>query len=226
VACPFELEFPFAAPPHWFYVDALVDAGRVDEPFSWELVPPDRDLVYVAMGTQTWLIEDRDRLFATFLETAARMPDLHFVLAAGEASHALGAPPPNMTVLDRAPQLALLSRASVMVTHGGLNTVKECVSMGVPMVVLPVDREQPGNAARVRYHELGLFEDYRTLTATRLGAAVDQVRKSPVHRAAIRRMQKAFEASRERNDVVRVVASCLPRSVRVASVPPESEIST
>jgi zeaxanthin glucosyltransferase len=219
VACPRELEFPGAHIQHWFYVDALVDLDRAREPFSWDGIPTDRDLVYIAMGTQTWLIRQRDRLFDTFLQAASLLPDAHILIAAGDAQAKLGRVPGNVSVVKHAAQLAVLSRASVMVTHGGLNSVKECISMGVPMIVLPVDRDQPGNAARVAYHKLGLIEDYRSLDAARLSIAINDVRRNPAYRTAALRMKKAFEACRSRNEVVDVIAGCVSQSAAAGRAP-------
>jgi zeaxanthin glucosyltransferase len=211
VACPAELDFPGPRAPHWFYVDALVDLERANESFCWDGIPRDRALVYLAMGTQTWLIRERDRLYGTFLEAASLKPRLHFVLAAGDAMRTLRRAPKNMTVLERVPQMAVLSRAAAMVTHAGLNSVKECISMGVPMVALPVDRDQPGNAARIAYHKLGVVADYHSLRAAELCAAIDEVLQNPVYRQSTQRMRHAFETSRRRNEVIDVIAGCLPR---------------
>jgi zeaxanthin glucosyltransferase len=45
--------------------------------------------------------------------------------------------------------LELLGKASLALTHGGLNTVLDCLSCGVPMVLVPLTYEQPAIAARV-----------------------------------------------------------------------------
>jgi UDP:flavonoid glycosyltransferase YjiC (YdhE family) len=67
----------------------------------------------------------------------------------------LGPAPPHVGIVERAPQLEILRRASLMITHGGLGSVKECAALGVPMLVFPLKDDQPGNAARVEARGLG-----------------------------------------------------------------------
>ena len=59
-----------------------------------------------------------------------------------------------------APQLALLERAAVLITHAGLNTVLEAISRGVPMVALPRNTDQPGIAARIAHAGAGLYAPF------------------------------------------------------------------
>lgn len=63
---------------------------------------------------------------------------------------------PNVSLLDYAPQISLLSKSILMITHAGGNSVKECIRMGVPMLCYPFEHDQFGNAVRVVYHKLGL----------------------------------------------------------------------
>ena len=45
-----------------------------------------------------------------------------------------------------------------MVTHGGMNSIVECIYRQVPMLAYPLNRcwDQPGNAARIVFHGLGM----------------------------------------------------------------------
>src|SRR5437016_5020678 len=67
------------------------------------------------------------------------------------------------------PQTLLLRRCDLFVTHGGFNRVKEALTEGAPMVVLPVSADQPYCAQRCA--DLGLAVtvsgDDRTPMATR-----------------------------------------------------------
>ena len=70
----------------------------------------------------------------------------------------LGDIPENLFVFKSVPQLEVLKQCDMMITHGGMNTVTECVLNEVPMLVYSLVKvwDQPGNAARVVYHGLGL----------------------------------------------------------------------
>jgi UDP:flavonoid glycosyltransferase YjiC (YdhE family) len=55
----------------------------------------------------------------------------------------------NVVVVDYVPHAALLPSTDVVVCHAGLGTVAAALDTGVPLVCLPIDRDQPLNAARV-----------------------------------------------------------------------------
>lgn len=59
--------------------------------------------------------------------------------------------------MKSAPQLELLKRASVCITHAGFNTVIESLANGVPQVAIPITHDQPGVAARIADKKTGVF---------------------------------------------------------------------
>ena len=70
--------------------------------------------------------------------------DCQVVLSTGSdvGSEDIGRPPPNFLVQPYVPQLEVLRRAAAFVTHGGMNSVSESLSFGVPVVVVPQMGEQ------------------------------------------------------------------------------------
>jgi len=78
---------------------------------------------------------------------------------------------------------ALLPRCAVVLTHGGYGTIMACLSLGVPMVVLPVNADQPRNARRCADLGVGrvVGPDDRTPAAIR--AATRAVLRDPSYRA-------------------------------------------
>jgi MGT family glycosyltransferase len=59
-----------------------------------------------------------------------------------------GPQPPNVRVERRVPHGFLLPRCDLVVTHGGFGTIMGCLAAAVPMVVIPVQGDQPRNARR------------------------------------------------------------------------------
>ena len=58
-------------------------------------------------------------------------------------------PAPNTTVVGFVPHQQVLPKASLVVTHAGLGTVMTALSHGVPLLCLPMGRDQFYNAAQV-----------------------------------------------------------------------------
>ena len=94
-----------------------------------------------------------------------------------------------------APQLELIRRAALTISHGGLNTALESLEQGVPMVVLPVAYDQPGVGARVEWTGVGRSIPVGRLTVDCLRDAVRIVLGDPAYRERASRMQSSIEAA-------------------------------
>ncbi len=111
-------------------------------------------LVYVSLGTT---FHNAPSFYRHCFQAFAAMP-WQVVLSAGGVSleafrESAGEAPSNFLVAPYVPQLALLERASVFVTHGGMNSVQEGLYFGVPMVAVPQRGDQFLSSARIE--ELG-----------------------------------------------------------------------
>ena len=88
--------------------------------------------------------------------------------------------------------MELLKRASVCITHAGLNTALEALAQGVPQVAIPVTSDQPGVAARIAEKKTGLFVPLKELTASRLSLLLDQVLNDSTYRDNAHYFQKVI----------------------------------
>jgi MGT family glycosyltransferase len=168
-------------PAHFHYSGPWHKAGRdADVPFPWEWLDG-RPLVYGSMGTIQNGVEKVYRAMAD----AVRDLDVQLVIALGAAERSLDvAVPSNVLVVPYAPQLRLLERAAVTITHAGYNTTIESLTQGVPMVCLPVTNDQPGVARRVEWLGAGEVLPIRRVTAERLRTLLKRVLKEPSYREA------------------------------------------
>jgi zeaxanthin glucosyltransferase len=83
--------------------------------------------------------------------------------------------PGSPLVVAYAPQTQLLAKAKLTITHGGLNTVLDSLSNGVPLVVMPIAFEQPGIAARTQWAGCGEVLPAAQTTVPELRAAIKRV---------------------------------------------------
>lgn len=84
----------------------------------------------------------------------------------------------NVTILANAVHDDILVKASAVVTHGGHGTIMRSLRHGVPLVILPMGRDQNDNAARVAYHGAGLRLD-PSVSSQMLAKAVRHVVSEP-----------------------------------------------
>jgi zeaxanthin glucosyltransferase len=165
---PREFDFPIPnLPPQFHYAGPLHDnEGREPVPFPWEKLTG-QPLIYASLGT---LVNGLTNVYGKILQAVSEFPDMQVVLSVGKNLNPsdLGPIPSNTIVVRVAPQLELLKRAALCITHAGLNTALEALAQGVPMVAIPIGYDQPGVAARIAYHGVGEFVEIGNLTASRL----------------------------------------------------------
>lgn len=166
-------------PDHFHYTGPwTASESSPDADFPWHRLDG-RSLVYASFGTLQNRLEHAYRIIA---EACAGM-NAQLVLALGRKGASIPGPlPGDPLVVDYAPQTALLRRASLVITHGGFNTVLESLREGVPLVLLPVANDHPGVAARVARLGAGESIPIRKLTVAKLRAAVQRVLGSVSYR--------------------------------------------
>ena len=193
---PREFDFPISNwPPQFHYAGPFHDGeGREQVPFPWEKLTG-APLIYASMGT---LVNGIEHVYRTILEAARRTPETQLVLSVGSnvSHYDLGTIPSNAIVVSKAPQIELLKRAALCITHAGVNTVLEALAQGVPMVAIPIGFDQPGTAARIAYHRVGEFVDVGNLTVERLSELMQTVRKNPSYHLRARYFQKVIARTR------------------------------
>lgn len=102
----------------------------------------------------------------------------------------LGPAPANFLLAPSVPQLPVLERSQLFITHGGMNSTMEALWYGVPLVVVPQMPEQALTARRVSELGLGVDLDPRAITAEKLAEAVRTVGSTPSYQENVADMRK------------------------------------
>jgi MGT family glycosyltransferase len=147
---------------------ALDDAGRA----ALDALPRGVRIVYVSLGT---VFNDQPGVYRA-LVAGAVASGAHVVVSAGASFDAL-APlrGSGVQIFRRVPQVPLLERVDAVITHGGNNTVQECLAAGRPMVVLPFGGDQQANALRVERLGTGLRLRAESLESESVKVALERV---------------------------------------------------
>jgi MGT family glycosyltransferase len=116
-------------------------------------------------------------------------------------------PPPN-AVLERfiVPHSAVLPHASLVITHAGHGSMMAATAAGVPLVCVPMGRDQPAVAARVIHHGLGVRVHPET-GVEELRAAICHVLDQPSYHRAVQRMANAIEPADRVIDEIEALAA-------------------
>jgi MGT family glycosyltransferase len=189
---PKEFDFPISNwPPQFHYAGPFHDGeGREPISFPWEKLTGE-PIIYASMGT---LVNGMEHIFRAILAAAGAVPGKQLVLSVGKNINPadLGPIPPNAIIVRKAPQIELLKKAALCITHAGMNTALESLAQGVPMVAIPIGFDQPGVAARIAYHGTGEFVEVGDLTVERLSSLVQKVLDNPNYREKARHFQKVI----------------------------------
>jgi UDP:flavonoid glycosyltransferase YjiC (YdhE family) len=102
----------------------------------------------------------------------------------------LGAPQ-NVTLLPSAPHDAVMKQVSLVVTHGGHGTVSRALWHGLPLLVMPMGRDQKDIALRVDAHGAGLILPPGA-SDTEIAAALRRLANEPPFGIAARRLAEAI----------------------------------
>ncbi len=90
----------------------------------------------------------------------------------------------SILLVPHTPQVEILKRAHLFITHAGMNSVSEAIHYGVPIITLPLSGDQPFVAWRVA-DELGMgirLQPDKELTVPMVKEAIHQVLSNPVYR--------------------------------------------
>lgn len=116
-------------------------------------------IIYCSLGTVGHLFEDKYNKFFKKLKIIASLnPSFLFIFSTGGNKLSVSSDISNLLVYQYLPQIDLLNHVDMMISHGGMNGIIECILTQTPILVIRVYKktDNQGCAARIVYHKLGL----------------------------------------------------------------------
>lgn len=168
----------------------LVGASILPRPgapaFPFEQLREDRPLIYISLGTFFNAHLDFYRMCCD----AFANPKWQVVMSIGQSITAeqLGTIPDNILVRPVVPQLALLPRVNLFITHAGMGSANEALYYRVPMIAIPQAGDQPWVARRIEQVGAGKELARGRVSVSRLRRMAEKIMANPVYAQASGRM--------------------------------------
>ncbi|MGW8370487.1 MAG: glycosyltransferase [Gammaproteobacteria bacterium] len=188
-------EYPYELQPNTLF------AGPVLADPSWnERAAPvrrsrDRSLILVSLGSS---FQNQIESYRNIVAALGRLPVDAVVTLGNVFDPSELEAPRNVEVVRSAPHAPLLEQAAVMVSHCGHGSAMKALAAGVPLLCLPLGRDQLETAARVVWHGAGLRLDHGA-TTEEIGTALKQLLDDVEFRTNARRLGQAIRDEVEQN---------------------------
>ena len=188
------LDFPRSGlPPTFHYTGPFVDeAARLSMEFPWDQLD-ERPMVYASLGTT---LKSDPAIFSLIAEACDGL-GMQLVISLGgrrDPEMFQGLPGKPLIVRD-APQLELLKKAEIVITHAGPNTVFETLMQGKPMIAIPKTFDQPAIAARLAWLGAAIVLRPGKLSVQEVRSALSTVLSGPIYRNAAKGIQAGIRSA-------------------------------
>lgn len=190
-----------------YYAGFCVDNDRIDEDFSFNCIDMNQKLIYCSLGTCSHEYANARNFYNTLFKVAIQLNDYQFVIQEGYLKNFEGNDliPSNVLIFNRVPQLELVKRAMIFITHAGFSSFREGVFFTTPMIAFPGWHDQFGNSVRIANHGLGLVGDMKKTSVPSLLSMILQVEKSVPIRIALQEMREKIIKKNELKSCVEFI---------------------
>ncbi|MGG0646517.1 glycosyltransferase [Bacillus mycoides] len=210
---PAQFEFPNTPEDNLTYLGLCIDEDRKVRDFYWRHYDDTKPLIYCSLGTLSNRYEYSEAFFEEIIKTFKEKPEWQVIINTGNLSSVdrFLPLPDNIFMSNYVPQLEVLKKASLMLTHGGYGTIKECIALSVPMIVFPCIYDQPGNAARVDFHKIGVRRDISKITSTEIEKVIKEMLTNKEYKENINKLRDEIIANNSLEEGVFLINSLLTK---------------
>ena len=165
-------------------------------------------IIYISLGT----IISNKSFYRKCIEAFADQP-VSVILSTGKVEpEKLGELPANIYAYPFVSQLEVLDKCSLFITHGGMNSVCEAMTYGVPMLVLPILNDQPINAAQVVELKIGKRLRFLGVSAKELATGACSILADHEMKERCEEIQQKIAENLKISDAAKAIESYLAKN--------------
>jgi MGT family glycosyltransferase len=155
--------------------------------FPLDKITDKNKVIYISLGTILSNLESSFGFYENCFETF-RGKDVTVVISVGVNTEIskFKRIPGNFIVRNYVPQLEILKRASLLITHGGMNSVSEALYYGVPLIMIPMGTDQHNVARQVERLNAGIKIERESLNSSVLAGISEKIlTNSSFHKSSL-----------------------------------------
>jgi MGT family glycosyltransferase len=193
--------FDFAStstPPNAHYVGPVLDDPSWTERWQPAWLDGNNDPLVLVGFSSTY--QNQGPLLRRIVEALQQRP-VRAIVTLGQMLEPDEVPATGgVRVVRSAPHTPILNQAALVITHCGHGTTLKALAAGVPLLCIPMGRDQNDTAARVVHHGAGIRLSPTVSPAT-IGRAVDRLLTDDSFAAAASRLAAAIASEHRTTDV-------------------------
>lgn len=190
-------EYPYELPERTIFAGPVLTDPLWNEPSSPGEQMGDRPLVLVSLGSS---FQNQFEIYRRVITAIGGLSVEGVVTLGNIFEPSEFEPPENVQIVRSAAHGPLLERAVVMVSHCGHGSVMKALGAGVPLLCMPIGRDQLENAARVAWHGAGIRLDAGA-SSEDIGRALTRIIEEEDFRSKALQMSRAI-----RNEIAENIA--------------------
>lgn len=133
----------------------------------------DKKIIYISLGT---INTDFNHFYKLCIDSF-RDSNYNVIMSVGKKCNIsdLGNIPDNFIIKNYVPQLDILQKSSIFISHGGFNSISESLYYGVPIIAIPIANDQHMVAKRLMELGAGITLDMKEITVPILQQSVNNI---------------------------------------------------
>lgn len=193
-------DFPIEPPPkNVIYTGPILDDPDWLAP--WQNPWPESDqrpLVVVGLSST---FQNQAGVIQNIIDALSKMKVRGLVTLGLAMENKIFDVPENVIVVDSASHSKVFPHTDMVITHAGHGTVMRALSHGLPLLCIPMGRDQKDNASKVAYHGCGLKLSPKT-SSDKIRSAIHRILEDPEFNKNAQRFQDKIEEVSQKDIVI------------------------